>query len=295
MISAEQLQTAREHLFLGLSAFANDGLNLWCINTHTLSAEIGKAEYVLPAGVQDILNPRLREGTFTDATLALSEVSYTFDDDTAVASLSLLLPAGAAEWVLESSEDGVTWQESGAYEGTLEAAGYVNIDASPRPAVRYWRGRQTLGTDTPTSARFVWAERETPFAPMARDDYMALPNKYASGRPLQYWLDKRYGPQRFVVWQVPSTLSYQFVLTTQDLVQDVGDLTNELAVPARWLDAIISDLAVRTYLELPKQSRGDVSLADLQGIASGHLSRAANSESDGGPSTFTPRISVYTR
>lgn len=296
-LTAEQLLTARENLFLGLSAFANKGLSLWCVKKHVITAQTGRRTYTLAPGVQDVLNALRRSGTFTDAdSIASGTATLTYSEDTQVDAAILELAAGTEAWSLESSDDGVTWTERGTYSGTLTTTSLVSIEVDSQDTVAYWRVTQTTGTTTPASVRFVSASREIPLSQISRDEYYSLPNKLVLGTPLQYMYNKQFAAPEFTVWQVPSTDDHQFVLAVQELVEDVGDFTNTLAVPTRWLDAIIADLTVRTYLELPKQLTNEkVSLRDLREIAKIALDEAANSETDGGTTFVAPDISVYTR
>ena len=55
MMSGEQLNTARQALFLILTAFVNKGLSLWCVQTDTLPFTAYTTKYDMPTGVIDVL------------------------------------------------------------------------------------------------------------------------------------------------------------------------------------------------------------------------------------------------
>ncbi len=297
MLSGEQLITMRKSLWLILTAFINKGLNLWCVETDTLPVEIGKIVYNMPAGVTDILNLQLRRGTFTVAgAITGAGGTLTYGSATRVNSVVVRLPSvGTFTLRVDGSEDGVTWFEAGRKSFTVAAAETVCVDLVNQTPSVYWRVVELVPSVTFDSVSFVSAGYEIPFSQLSRDDYMNLPDKGAPGNPLQYWYDKQYDTPRISVWQVAQTTEMQFVLTSQKTVQDVGAMSNILAVPARWLNAVISELAVRAYMTLPKQARTDIPLADLRTIAADDLQDATNAESDGGPLTLAPAIGCYTR
>lgn len=297
MISGEQLATMRQSLFLILSTFTNKGLNLWCVATDVLPVEVGKIVYYMPQGVIDILNMQLRRGTFTAATtINAAGAVVDFAAPTRVQGVEVRLPsAGTYSLRLDLSADGVTWFPAGALAVTVVAAATVAFDPENQAASRYWRVVELVPSVVFSSCRFVTAAYEIPFSQLSRDDYTNLPDKGAPGIPLQFWYDKQYVAPRMNVWQVAQTDEMQIVLTSQKEVEDVGAMTNILAVPARWLAAIISELSVRTYLVLPKTGRTDVPLAELREIAKSDLRDAEDGEVDGGPITIGPAIGVYTR
>lgn len=298
LISAEQLRTAKQNLFLLLSTFTNYGLNLWCIRKISLPLEIGKRDYTLQVGTVDLLDVQYRTGTFTAATSSIvGTSSIIYAATTKVVCVEVGLPSsGTYALVLESSSDGAIWTLAGTYNGTVTSASKVTIEADPTPTVLQWRVRQTVASITFTSAVFISAVYETTISSMARDTYMALPDKTSPGRPTQYWYNKQFAAPHILVWQVPDKTSMQLVLTAQYEVEDVGALSGILAVPSRWIDAVIGELTVRTFMELPKElTNTKVTLADLMMIAKRAIDNAADGETDGAPIMFTPNIGPYTR
>lgn len=137
--------------------------------------------------------------------------------------------------------------------------------------------------------------REVPLTRVSQDDYNNLPNKGYQGRPVQYWLDRQRDAPVVRVWPVPNPGSsgHKMVIARQRHLMDVGELTNDLDIPQRWLSAIIADLAWRIALEAPEV---DPSLVgDLKSAANEAVLIAQNSERDQSPMRIVPRIGVYTR
>src|SRR5262249_36996381 len=127
------------------------------------------------------------------------------------------------------------------------------------------------------------------------DDYANLPDKWFLGRPVQMWYDKQLPDPAMTVWPAPQ-FQYtfnQFVLYVNRYIMDVGEMTDQLEVPQRWLLAIITELARNLAMEIP-EVKAEV-LAFLGPEAKLQLDRAWASESDGAPTYLQPRIWNYTR
>ena len=82
---------------------------------------------------------------------------------------------------------------------------------------------------------------EIPMNAYGQGEYQRLPIKNMRGRPVIYFSDRNVGPVILRIWPVPDrayTLSYYKIRR----IQDVGDYTNTLDVPVKYLPAIISGL-----------------------------------------------------
>ena len=135
--------------------------------------------------------------------------------------------------------------------------------------------------------------REIPITKFNRDDYASQPNKeFQSAQPTNYWFEKLIEP-RITLWPVPSDSSRRLSMYYYRQPQDVGDLTNELEIPTRWLEAICWHLALRLAFELPGVSVER--LAAVQAMAQGMTMEVEGSETDSAPVFLAPNIRVYTR
>ena len=83
------------------------------------------------------------------------------------------------------------------------------------------------------------------------------------------------------------------VISRQRHMMDVGELTDDLDVPQRWLNAIISDLSWRIAMETPEIEPSLV--GELKQFAIEAMTIAQNAERDQTPMRIAPRIGVYTR
>ena len=130
-------------------------------------------------------------------------------------------------------------------------------------------------------------------AKLTRDQYWYLPNKSFAGKPLQYWYDKQINPQ-ITAWPVPNDPTQMLVMQMHMHIQDVGTLTDTLAIPQRWQNYAIWELASYCANERPKTERNPQTIQFCEAKAAASLTKAEMGESDGAPLQLTPNIRSYT-
>lgn len=75
--------------------------------------------------------------------------------------------------------------------------------------------------------------------------YAAIPNKAATGRPVQVWIDRQTTPRMFV-WPVPTGTTYSIIYWRMRRIQDVGTTGSLNAdIPQRFLPCLIAGLAYK--------------------------------------------------
>lgn len=301
VLTAEMLTSARENLFLILSAFVTQGLQLWCQQKTVYHIPGGIRWLLLNVGTVDLENVLLRSLTANAATsLAPGTATYSPAASVTVGSATVEVPAGTYNFVLEGSADGVTWRQFGTFAVTPTVAGKIAFDSDIVGNRLFWRVRETLtGLVNFTSVTFNTDASEINMSPLNKDDYALMPNKeFMSTRPLQFWYDKQLPQPKLWFWPVPAYgVNSICVVWAQIQLQDVGDLTNTIQVPQAWLDAVISELATRVWLELPKElvMADPDRYAKLTARAEKSLSDARDAETDGSPLRLVPRIGAYTK
>lgn len=305
-IGSEQLVNARDSLALILIALSNRGVNLWCVQKRVVAPLPLTARASLSTDTVNVLNALYRTGTYTAATSYGSgpgvdvNASARIDLGSAIAlsSASITAPVtGSYTLRLERSTDNATWTtvESITFPD-VTIGQLIGIDATDATPARYWRSSEMLLTGTFASVLFTTAARELPMSQMSRDEYTSLPNKgFSSNQPLQYFFDKQAVNPLLWVWPTLSSAGAQIVLWIHRQIQDVGDLTNTLDVPTRWVNAIIFRLASQICLELPKELVDPGRYQVLVGLAEEHTRSAEDGETDGAPLRFQVNIGVYTR
>jgi hypothetical protein len=296
-LSSEHVSIANDNLYLLLSDLANRGLQLWAIQKIIYPLYEGASQIITDAGTVDILNSNLRtlqQVTGANTTTAISrEVDFT--SATTVSTVGIKWSAASAPISLQRSDDGVIWTTVQTETPSALAGQWTWYDLDVFVAARYFRVLATSGTldferiylgNTPT---------EIPLSRLNRDDYTNLPNKaFTSNRPLQYWLDRQALSPVMNLWPVPNgeAEASQVVVWCQRHIMDVGTMTQEIEVPQRWYEAIVSMLAARLAAEYVEVDVGIVPMLDQK--AERALYVAQQEERDNSPMMIAPNISMYT-
>ena len=297
-ITAEHIDIANDQLYLFLSDLANQGAPLWCIEKQIYPLYDGVGDITMTDGTVDILNSNFRwlqqvTGINYD-TSTYREVDFT--DSIFVANVGILWSAAAVPIVLERSDDGLIWDEIQSETPTASAGEWTWYDLNSSVAARYFRIRATSGTLGFSQIYLANTPTEIPLARMNRDDYTNLPNKaFQSNRPLQYWFDRQVNNPIMHMWPVPNLAATvcQIVVWRQRYIMDVGTMTQDVEVPQRWLEAIVSGLAAKMALELVEVDVSLIPILDQKAAIS--LNIAQMEERDNSPMMIAPNISPYTR
>jgi len=77
---------------------------------------------------------------------------------------------------------------------------------------------------------------------MSRGDYLNLPNKSQSGRPSQYYFDRKITPS-LILWPTPDSSSDSLVYYYVRRIQDADTLQNTSDIPFRFLPCLVAGLA----------------------------------------------------
>lgn len=323
-ITGEYIEIAKDLLYLFLSTLGSEGIPLWVQTKMIVPIYEAVQDVPLDPSVIDVLNANLRTSTRLTGTVQTSSegvAANAFDGNLATActqttpagfiatNLAALyspptwgvLPnvSGTWDFTLQTSLDGITWKVIYPATQQVMVAGqwfWVDVEGIPQTGVQY--ARIVAGATTVLDViEFAIQDSpsEIPVAKINRDDYANLPDKWQLGRPTQFWLDKQIPNPLMVVWPAPQsqyTFS-QYVLYVNRYIQDVGELTDLIEVPQRWLLAITTELARQLAMEIP-EVKPEV-LPGLMIEAKAQLDRAWASETDGAPTYLRARISNYTR
>lgn len=125
--------------------------------------------------------------------------------------------------------------------------------------------------------------------------YSAIPNKNATGRPIQVWVNRQSGASsaistsypQFVVWPKPdNSTTYTFVYWRLRRMQDAGNGVNGQDIPFRFLPCMVAGLAFMLSMKLPgAEVRTQMLKADYED----YWARAAEEDRDKSPVRFVPR------
>jgi hypothetical protein len=131
-------------------------------------------------------------------------------------------------------------------------------------------------------------------ARLNRDDYTNLPNKnFTANQPFQFWLNRTAPQATITLWPTPASAFYQMTVWYSAMVEDVGALSGQLAVPDRWLMAIQNMLAHQMAQTLPGVDLQRIMYLEKQ--AQLFFNQAEQEERDKSPIYLAPGIGVYTR
>jgi len=297
-ITAETISIANDMLYLLLSDLANQGVPLWCIQKCIYPLYEGTPTITTYTGTVDLLNTNLRSlqqvtGTDADTTTAHT---VTFSGATAVSTVGVLWSAPSVPISLQRSVDGVNWTIIQNEDQSAAAGEWTWFDLNSSVPTQYFRVIAITGTLGFSQIYLGNTPTEIPMARMNRDDYTNLPNKtFQSNRPLQFWLDRQAQSPVMNIWPVPNAQAtvYQVVTWIQRHIMDVGTMVQEVEVPQRWYEAIVSMLAAKMALELADVDVNLVGLLDQK--AAQALAVAQAEERDNSPMMIAPNISPYTR
>jgi hypothetical protein len=205
--SGYDMRTARRSLNLLLMEWANRGINLWTLDTGTITLSAGVGTYTLPVDTVDLLDHVVRTGSSTNQT-------------------------------------------------------DINITR------------------------------------ISSSTYLSIPNKNATGRPIQVWINRlsgqvaasgsttTYAPT-ITVWPVPENGSaYTFVYTRLRRMQDAGTGVTAQDVPFRMWPALVAGLAYYLSMKIPG---AEMRSAPLKAVYEEEWQRAADEDREKAAIRFVPR------
>lgn len=323
-ITGEMLENALTELQLMLPAWLNSQLPLWCQTKYIIGLEEGVYSVELPQGVIDTLDVNLRTTTrLTDGTASATtgnpdnafdadldtvctlsgvigqNITLTLNEAASVQTTGIL-PASSGTYSLDFqylAADGVTWT---SYHLDTAVAlvdsewFWFDTQGIPLTALGY---RMVLNTATPLSIReFVLANNgnEINMARINRDDWFYLPDKYARGRPVQFWLDRQRTNCIMNIWPAPAEqfIYSQITMLAARQIMDVGTLNQEIEVPQLWWDALVCGLAARLAIITPEVKPDMIKLT--KEMAGDALTLAFAENRDRSPINIVVDISPYT-
>lgn len=84
-------------------------------------------------------------------------------------------------------------------------------------------------------------------------DYATIPNKAATGRPLQFWVERLRDAPKIHLWPVPDKdEAYTFVYWRMRRIEDAGTGINTADINFRFLPALVAGLAYYIAVKVPE-------------------------------------------
>ena len=135
---------------------------------------------------------------------------------------------------------------------------------------------------------------------ISESTYSTIPNKNATGRPIQVWINRQSGatesggvayPQ-INVWPAPDQSSYYtFVYWRLRRIQDAGSGTTTQDIPFRFLNCMVAGLAYYLSIKLPGVDPNRI--AFLKGDYEEQFKLAADEDREKASDRFVPRVLFY--
>ena len=257
----------------------------------------GQPIVTLPLGTEEVLNLNYRSLLQQVGIVTESATEYSVDfngHDTIVSTVGIKWLAPSVDVTMEVSEDGDVWVEVGTIPASVGANEWIWQDIVPAFAFPYFR----LTSTDPMVLETVYlgnTPTEIPFGVLNRDTYTAQSNKVFTGRPTTYWFQRDINQPVLNIWPAPNSYAEysQLIVWRHRQIMDVGTLQQELDIPQRWYEAIVSQLAYKLSMEIDIV---DPSLIPtLAQLASINMRTAWDGDNDGSATTIQPWIAPYTR
>ena len=296
-VTAEMQSIAIDCLYLLLSELASVKTPSWCIEKLILPFYEGQPNVVLPLGTEEVLNANYRSLQEVTGTNTVTSTVYktAFSSDTAVSTVGIKWLAAAVPITFAVSDDNVTWTNVETQTTTAASGEWTWTDVTPAIAHSYFRITANSGTITYETVYLGNTPSEIPFGVLNRDSYIAQANQIFQGRPTTYWFQRDINQPVLHLWPAPNTTAEtaQLIVWRHRQIMDVGTLQQELEIPQRWYDAIVTKLASKLAMETDTVDMNLIPMLDAKAEVA--LRAAWDGDNDGSPTTITPTIGVYTR
>ena len=296
-ITAEMQDIATDLLYLLLSEMASVKTPSWCIEKLILPFYEGQPNVTLPLGTEEVLNANYRYLQAVSGAEVTTSTTYqvNFTSTTTVSTVGIKWSAAAVPLSFSVSNDGLTWTVVDTVTPTASAGQITWFDIYPAVPYQYFKITATTGTLNYTTVYLGNTPSEVPFGVLNRDSYVAQSNQVFLGRPTTYWFQRDINQPILHLWPAPNTAAEgaQLIVWRHRQIMDVGTLQQELDIPQRWYEAIVSQLAYKLSMEIDVV---DVNLVPLLSqTATMAMNTAWTGDNDGSPTTIQPWIAPYTR
>lgn len=107
---------------------------------------------------------------------------------------------------------------------------------------------------------------DTPVWPMARDEYLAIPDKTTEGLPNRFWFERLGGASSVIhLWDVPENSTDTLIYYRMRQLQDITSAAENPDVPYFWNEALVAGLAAKLAEKYaPERENSLIAKAELQ-------------------------------
>lgn len=296
-VTAELQGIATDALYLLLSELSSVKTPSWCIEKVILPFYEGQPNVTLPLGTVEVLNANYRYLQAVSGSNIVTATTYqvNFASTTVVSTVGIEWSAVSAPLSFSVSTDGITWTVVDTVTPTVVAGEITWFDIFPALAYAYFKITATSGVLSYTTITLGNTPNEIPFGALNRDSYVAQANQIFAGRPTTYWFQRDINQPVMHLWPAPNQAAElaQLIVWRHRHIMDVGTLQQELEIPQRWYEAIVSKLASKLAMETDAVDMNLIPMLDAKAEVA--LRAAWDGDNDGSPITITPAIGCYTR
>jgi hypothetical protein len=126
---------------------------------------------------------------------------------------------------------------------------------------------------------------------ISESTYSTIPNKNATGRPIQVWIQRLRDNPKITVWPTPDpSQTYTFVYWRLRRIQDANSATNTMDIPFRFLNCMVAGLAYYLSMKLPVDPGRR---AELKMDYEQQWMLASEEDREKAPIRFVPRAMFY--
>lgn len=295
-ITAEMQSYALDNLRFFLNALANIKTPSWCIEKLILPMYENQPLVTLPLGTVEILNLNYRVLQLLSGAETTTSTSYTvnFTTQTTVTTVGIRWSANSVPVTFQVSTNGSVWTTVGSSTEIVNAGEITWTDISGALPYSYFR----ITAASPLSYSAITLgnlPQEIPLGQLNRDSYVNQSNKVFPGRPSNYYFQRDLPQPVVYLWPAPFSAAEaaQLILWRHRQIMDTENLRQEVEMPDRWQEAIISGLAARVAMETPAVDANLIPMLDQKAALAQQL--AWDGDNDGSPIQINPGIGVYTK
>ena len=256
-------RTARRSLNLLFADWANRGLNLWTVIEVTQTVASGITEY--PLGIITLTVADSSSFTIGETiTGGSSSVTASVITKPLSTTMTITVPSGTF-----TAAETITGSSSGATTTVSSVPSLEDVQSSV----------DILSAVVRRSSRDISIVR------IGRDDYLRIPDKSTTGRPIQFYVDRLITPV-YRIWPSPENSTDQIIYDRMVRIDDADDSVNTVEVPWRFYPCLTAGLAY--YMAL-KRAPDRVEM--LKMIYEEEFMRAATEDQDRVPLILVPSAS----
>ena len=278
-LTAQQIQAATRSLNFMLTEWINDGLPLWTIQQRMRGLTEGQTTYELPQTVSEILEMNLRQTSriLRGIPVASSGIAANAFDNN---------PHTSCQQTAENGYLGMMWrqvpalvqmvgiisQETKIYQLSLQIKDGENFKTVLTIPKQEFPQGELLWFVIPAPQKstecliqetggailniqelyFESVVQDTVMTSLSRSEWMALPNKNQQGQPTCFYWDRTIQPT-LSVWPNPTASYKSLFFTCTVMMEDAGDLLNQVDVPSRFYEPLVAGLAAKLAVKYAPQ------------------------------------------